>query len=89
MVFVSHSARDTWVARQIADQIIKCGARPFLDEADIEVTDDFEEVILEFLGKADELVVLMTPWALDRPYVGPSWEGRGPGGYPSSFFFRE
>lgn len=82
MVFVSHSARDTWVAKQIAKQISKCGARSFLDEADIEVGDDFEEEILEFLDKADELIVLMTPWALDRPYVwaelGAAWTRRIP-----------
>jgi hypothetical protein len=82
MVFVSHSSRDTWVAKQIAAQISQCGARPFLDEADIEVGDDFEQEILEFLDKADELVVLMTPWALDRPYVwaelGAAWIRRIP-----------
>jgi hypothetical protein len=82
MVFVSHSSRDTWVAKQIAAQISKCGARPFLDEADVEVGDDFEQEILEFLDKADELVVLMTPWALDRPYVwaelGAAWIRRIP-----------
>jgi hypothetical protein len=82
VVFVSHSSRDTWVAKQIAAQISKCGARPFLDEADIEVGDDFEREILEFLEKADELVVLMTPWALERPYVwaelGAAWSRRIP-----------
>jgi len=82
MVFVSHSSRDTWVAKQIAAQIPQCGAKPFLDEADIEVGDDFEEEILEFLDRADELVVLMTPWALDRPYVwaelGAAWSRRIP-----------
>jgi TIR domain len=81
-VFVSHSSKDTWVAKQIAAQVSKCGARPFLDEADIEVGDDFENEILEFLEKADELVVLMTPWALDRPYVwaelGVAWSRRIP-----------
>jgi hypothetical protein len=82
VVFVSHSSKDTWVAKQIAAQISKCGARPFLDEADIEVGDDFEQEILEFLEKADELVVLMTPWALERPYVwaelGVAWSRRIP-----------
>jgi TIR domain len=82
MVFVSHSSKDTWVAKQISAQISKCGARPFLDEADIEVGDDFEHEILEFLDKADELVVLMTPWALKRPYVwaelGAAWCRRMP-----------
>ncbi len=52
LVFVSHSARDTWVARQIAREIAECGAEPFLDEAEIEVGEDFEEEILAFLDKA-------------------------------------
>jgi len=77
LVFISHSARDTWVARQIAREVSACGAKPFLDEADIDVGGDFEEDILAFLKKADELVVLLTPWALDRPYVwaelGAAW----------------
>jgi hypothetical protein len=82
MVFVSHSARDTWVAKQIAREIENCGARPFLDEAEIGVGEDFEEEILKFLEEADELVVLVTPWALERPYVwaelGAAWTRRLP-----------
>ncbi len=45
-VFISHSSVDTWVARQIARYIEECGASTFLDEADIEYGDDFEERIL-------------------------------------------
>lgn len=82
LVFISHSGTDTWVARQIAQAIIDCGATPFLDEAEIEVGADFEDDILAFLEKADELVVLLTPWALDRPYVwaelGAAWGRRIP-----------
>ena len=82
LVFVSHSGADTWVARQIAREITACGATPFLDEAQIDVGADFEEDILAFLEKADELVVLITPWALERPYVwaelGAAWGRRIP-----------
>lgn len=82
LVFVSHSGADTWVAKQIAREIAACGATPFLDEAQIDVGADFEEDILAFLEKADELVVLITPWALDRPYVwaelGAAWGRRIP-----------
>jgi TIR domain len=81
-VFVSHDGKDTWVARQIAREIRAAGAYPFLDEAEVGVGDDFEERILEFLDKADELLVLLTPWALDRPYVwaelGVAWGRRIP-----------
>lgn len=77
LVFVSHSGEDTWVARQVARCIADCGAKPFLDQADIAVGADFEEDIREFLDQADELVVLFTPWSLERPYVwveiGAAW----------------
>lgn len=82
LVFVSHSSRDTWVAQQIAREIRACGATPFLDEADIDKGADFEEEIVAFLEKAHELVVLLTPWALERPYVwaelGAAWGRRIP-----------
>lgn len=68
------------MAKQIAREVSACGARPFLDEAEIEVGADFEKDILSFLKKAHELVVLLTPWAMNRPYVwaelGAAW-GRG------------
>jgi hypothetical protein len=82
LVFVSHSSQDTWVAKQIAREIQARGAIAFLDEAQIDAGSDFEEDILEFLERAHELVVLLTPWALDRPYVwaeiGAAWGRRIP-----------
>lgn len=82
LIFISHSGKDTWVAKQIAREVSACGATPFLDEAEIDVGADFEEEILGFLEKADELVVLLTPWAMDRPYVwaelGAAWGRRIP-----------
>lgn len=82
LVFVSHSGEDTWVARQIAREIECLGARPFLDEADIDVGAEFEEDIRQFLDQADELLVLFTPWSLQRPYVwaeiGAAWIRRIP-----------
>jgi TIR domain-containing protein len=81
-VFVSHAGEDTWVARQIAREISAVGAHPFLDEADVDVGAEFEEDIRQFLEKADELLVLFTPWALKRPYVwaeiGAAWIRRIP-----------
>jgi len=82
LVFVSHSSQDTWVARQLAREIEGSGAKPFLDEAQVDAGADFEEDILDFLERAHELVVLLTPWALDRPYVwaelGAAWGRRIP-----------
>lgn len=82
LVFVSHSGQDTWVAKQIAREIERSGAKAFLDEAEIDAGADFEEDIRNLLERADELVVLLTPWALDRPYVwielGAAWGRRIP-----------
>jgi hypothetical protein len=82
LVFVSHSGEDTWVAKQIAREIETCGAKPFLDESEIDAGADFEEDIRKFLERAHELVVLLTPWALERPYVwielGAAWGRRIP-----------
>ncbi len=82
LVFISHSGEDTWVARQIAREAVTSGAKVFLDEADIKIGAEFEQDILDFLEKADELLVLLTPWALDRPYVwmeiGAAWSRRIP-----------
>ena len=69
LVFISHHGTDTWVARQIEREIKLCGADTFLDQTHISIGEDFEETILITLEKADEFVVLLTPWALSRPYV--------------------
>ena len=80
LVFVSHSAQDTWIAKQIAREIESCGASTFLDESHVDAGADFEEDILQWLERTHELVVLLTPWALERPYVwselGAAWGRR-------------
>ena len=70
------------MAKQIAREIQSLGATPFLDETHVDAGADFEEDILNFLERAHELVVLLTPWALERPYVwaeiGAAWGRRIP-----------
>lgn len=46
-----------------------CGADTFLDETDIDHGDDFEEAILKAEESSTELLVLLTPWALERIYI--------------------
>ena len=82
LVFISHAGADTWVAKRIAEKIEVCGAKTFLDEAHIAVGEDFEERILHALDQTDELLVLLTPWSLKRPYIwaeiGAAWYKRIP-----------
>jgi hypothetical protein len=42
-VFVSHGARDTWIAKQIARCIHDLGVDTFIDAYDIETGDDIEK----------------------------------------------
>ena len=68
-VFISHSSKDTWVAKQIAAHIIRAGAQAFLDEADMEHGDDFDQKLVDGANSCQELLVLLTPWSKERPYV--------------------
>ncbi len=76
-VFISHSSRDTWVARQISRAVEETGAETFLDAARLAVGAEWTEVIRGALARADELVILWTPWSLERPFLwlelGASW----------------
>jgi hypothetical protein len=77
-VFISHASDDTWVAKQIATHLEQCGASYFLDVADIQHGDEFEEQIRQALRTADEMLLLLTPWAITRSYIwmetGVFWE---------------
>jgi hypothetical protein len=77
LVFISHSSRDSWVAKQIAKEISECGASPFLDVLDIDAGADFEDRIRDSLSQANELVVVLTRAALESRYVrvelGGAW----------------
>jgi hypothetical protein len=77
LTFISHCGEDTWVARKLASECQAAGAKTFLDEAQIAVGARFEKEISEALAEADELIVVVTPWALLRPYlwleIGVAW----------------
>src|SRR5258707_9002679 len=53
----------------MARRIRRLGASAFLDEEDIEFGDETEEDVFEALGKCSELVVLLTPRSVARPWV--------------------
>jgi hypothetical protein len=79
-VFITHSSRDAWIAKQIAFHIRQCGALSFLDQFDLRYGDDFEEEILKAADLSSEQLVLLTPWSKARPYIylemGAFWISR-------------
>jgi hypothetical protein len=77
VVFISHASADQWVAGQIAKELAAVGADYFLDSHVIETGDVIDAKLKEALVQASELLVLLTPAALERPYVwieiGVAW----------------
>ena len=68
-VFVSHASGDTWIARQMANHIEEAGAGTFLDAVWIDHGDDFEDEVIGAADWCDEMVVLLTPWSVERQWL--------------------
>jgi len=69
LVFISHASGDKWVAGQLKKELVAAGAECFLDTGGIETGDEFDQRLRQALHDAAELLVLLTPAALKRPYV--------------------
>jgi hypothetical protein len=77
-VFVSHATADKWVARMICEKIDAiAGAKTFRDDRDIQGGDDIPEALREEIQRSSELVVVLTPVSVGRPWVmleiGAAW----------------
>lgn len=70
LVFISHSTKDRWIARQIAKLLEAAGGiKTFLDERDIKVGDSIPESIRTNIQQCNEFLVLITRNSLNRPWV--------------------
>lgn len=80
-VFISHSAKDRFIAQQVAVLIEEAGRdhgiKTFLDEKDIEFGGSIPERIRQAIRDCGELVVLLSEYSIDRPWVlieiGAAW----------------
>jgi hypothetical protein len=68
-VFVSHATADKWIARTICEKLEARGVPTFRDDRDIKGGDDIPEEIQRELSRSDELLVLLTPNSVNRPWV--------------------
>jgi len=80
LVFVSHATADKWLAKTICEKIEQTGARTFRDDRDIDGGDDIPEEIRRHIVRSNEMIVLLTPESIDRPWVllevGAAWGRR-------------
>jgi hypothetical protein len=76
-VFISHATADKWVAKQICKEVESIGVTTFRDDRDIDGGDSIPETILQQIKISKELLVLLTPQSVDRPWVllelGAAW----------------
>jgi TIR domain len=76
-VFVSHATADKWIATTLCEKMELAGAATFRDDRDIDGGDDIPERIRLEIKRSQEIVVLLTPHSVERPWVllevGAAW----------------
>jgi hypothetical protein len=76
-VFVSHATADKWLATVICEKLESVGVTTFRDDRDINGGDDIPEEIRDAINDCNELLVVLTPESVDRPWVlfevGAAW----------------
>jgi hypothetical protein len=81
LVFVSHATKDKWLATALCEKLESVGATTFRDDRDIDGGDDIPHRIRAAIEKCDEMVVLLTPESVTRPWVlleiGAAWQRGG------------
>ena len=79
-VFVSHATADKWIATTFCEKIDATGATSFRDDRDINGGDSIPETIRTEIQVSRELVVLLSPDSIERPWVllevGAAWGRR-------------
>jgi hypothetical protein len=70
LIFISHSSKDRWIARQMGSIIERRarrqGVRVFLDEVDLQGGDRITSTIKANLRACDEFVILLSAESLAR-----------------------
>jgi TIR domain-containing protein len=73
LIFISHSSKDRWIAKRMAEIIERRakrhGVRTFLDERDIRGGDSIPETILATLRECQEFTILLSPQSILGQWV--------------------
>lgn len=68
-IFISHATADKWLARVLCEKLEAMGAVTFRDDRDIRGGDDIPEEIFRQIRQSDEVLVLLTPMSVNRPWI--------------------
>src|SRR5215216_1616941 len=69
IVFVSHSSKEKWIARQIAKEIEALGAKTWLDLKDIHGGDEIRRSIRRGIRASKEAIVLLSANSVTSDWV--------------------
>ncbi len=69
IVFISHSSKDAWIARAIAEKIAATGATPWLDEKELKGGDILGQEIRQGIDSCHEAVVVVSQNSLKSQWV--------------------
>lgn len=59
-VFISHSSKESWIARQISKEIIGIGLETWVDDADLHGGDEIESTIKNGIHDTQEVLVIVS-----------------------------
>ena len=69
-VFFSHGGEDTFMVEDyFGPKVRASGAEVFIDNGAISYGDDFREEVFRELQRCDELLILLTPSSVKRPWI--------------------
>lgn len=69
-VFFSHGSEDTYIVNEfLGPKVRTSGAEVFVDEGEVSYGEDFRDIVFSRLSMCDELLVLLTPSSVQRPWV--------------------
>ena len=69
MVFISHSSKENWVAGQIAKEVKRAGASPWVDVVDVRGGAAFQQDIFDAIRECEEAIVLVSALSIDSQWV--------------------
>ena len=68
-VFLSHSSKDKFFARKLAESLRTYGVRVWIDEAELRIGDSLAERIGKAISKTDYFAVLLSPNSVNSAWV--------------------
>jgi TIR domain len=81
-IFISYSTGDAGLADELRTDLVGGGLTCFMAEKDVQIATEFQDSILQALIGSEQILVLLTPRSIQRPWIlmemGAAWALRKP-----------